>query len=74
MKSSHFALSPLAVALASILFLPATANAAAVETPNAANATDLETVEVVGERLDDDGYAAKRTRTATKTDTDRSPL
>ncbi len=70
MKCSRFALSPLAVALASILFLPATANAAAVETPNAANATDLETVEVIGERADDDGYAAKRTRTATKTDTD----
>jgi len=70
MKPTAIALNPLAAALAAVLALPVAAQNADIQTPDASAPTELETVEVRGERPNDTGYGAKRTRTATKTDTD----
>ena len=61
--------APLAAALATILSLPTAASAmeSADDAARERKATDFKTIEVVGEH--EAGYAAKRSRTATKTDT-----
>ncbi|KGM53141.1 TonB-dependent receptor [Lysobacter arseniciresistens ZS79] len=70
---SRFLLAPLSVALSMVLASPAWAGSTGVTNADAAadalqhSPTDLDTVEVRGER--DRGYNAQRTRTATKTDT-----
>src|SRR3546814_14966778 len=70
---SRFLLAPLSVALSMVLASPAWAGSTGVTNADAAadalqhSPTDLDTVEVRGER--DRGYNAQRTRTATKPDT-----
>jgi catecholate siderophore receptor len=62
MSNARFVVTPLAGALALALSLPVLAENAS----EATDATDLDTVEVHGQRID---YATKSTSTATKTDT-----
>jgi catecholate siderophore receptor len=69
MRNAKLRAAPLAAALAAILSLPAPASAleSADDGARDRRTAEFKTVEVVGEQAS--GYAAKRSRTATKTDT-----